>query len=161
MPGQDWKYPFWIAFKKVVMDGLKAHLCRYSARLVFVLSLRTIIFMDSIFGLNWSEMFTSHSPSWKFLFPLKISLFFLKTLKSNLSKTATHPSSHNFPIEIKDAFVSPLKTCAVPAVSDSDLGRGRRPHLSAWIWELSGRRTVGPYVIFLSSCSACWSFSVT
>ena len=100
----------------------------------------------------------SHRPSVRLRFPLRTSLYCLKTLRSLLSNTATQPSSHSRPIEIREVLVKPLKTCAVRDCSDRIGARGRGPFLSAWICALFGNLTIGPFftfTTFVDICSSC------
>ena len=161
MRGNDWKIPRQIAIIKVVGAGLNAHLCRYSANFFFVLSFRMIILTDSTIGSKFLVRCISQRPSVIFLFPVKINWFFLNILKSNLSNTATHPSSHNFPIDIRDALVRPRNACADHAVADKTFGRGRSPFLWAWISASLGSRALGPFLISPRFSSAFSSRSVT
>ena len=62
IPGHDWKNPSLIAFRKVLVEGLKAHLCRYSPNFVLVWSFLTIKNIDSWICWRGSSVM-SHNPS--------------------------------------------------------------------------------------------------
>ena len=91
------KFPFFIAFIKVLCVGPKQRPCRYWIRSVLVLSHVMIAWARC---LNCLEMGMSHNPSVLFLCNFKISMEYLRLLISFLSKMVMQSSSHSCPKDI-------------------------------------------------------------
>ena len=128
------------------MHGLKAHLCKYSASSMSVLSFRMMTFIESGICCFRGVMVMSHNLSVKFLFPRSTILLFLKTFNVYLSKIAVHPSSQSWPMEINEELVNPLMTCAPVAVGVNVLYSGSNPCVMAGRLVLSGSWTRGPKI---------------
>ena len=136
------KKPFFIAFKNEDFLGLKQKACKYFAKLFLVLfrcKTANAVYCFSVISI-------SQSRSLRFLWPVRINLFFLMIYNFLFVKSATHPSSHNYPIKRRDELVKSFTMCAFFPVMVM-LVMGREPFVvDDEMWPF-GNMTLGPVVV--------------
>ena len=164
MPGHDKRCPRLTVFWNVDIAGLNAHAWRYCPSSNLVLSFRMIAFtewycdfgclLDDCFCSRVVGKLMSHKPSRRLRWPVRMTLVSLIIFIVCLSNTVIQSSSQSWPIDNRDEFVNPGKTCAYEALGERLVCSGTRPRDVACISTSLGNFTFGPM------CNSCWFWRI-
>ena len=107
IPGHDWKYPFWISLIHVVLTGMNASAWIYLTKYVWFVVWYVMLILCSMSscGLLFSNG-TLRNPVYFPLVPVKIIFPSFMMWNFVCVKTALHPESHIFLIDINELGVS-------------------------------------------------------
>ena len=144
------KWPFLMAWSKVLFNGLKRDAWYHLAISGLLLSSRTLSAIDCLWlgsTVGLLVILTCHMPDVVDLFPSSTVIPSLTKLRRVAVKVAMQPSSYSFPIDIRSPYCRWGKTWAVRAAW---VNRGFRLNVSLWVACMmmpSCRMTWGPLLI--------------